>query len=151
MAGRRTTTRQKLDDAAMVHKMTGIAPSVAVHIPWDKPEDNDYTAMRQYAEAQGITIGAVNPNVFQDDEYKLGSLGNPDPGIQECALDHVIECCEIMRKTGSDLLSLWFADGTNYAGQDNLVSRKRRFEHNLAAVLQAPAGQQPHADRIQVL
>ncbi len=64
----------------MVNKMTGIAPSVAIHIPWDKPEDNDYAAMNAYAEAQGIPIGAVNPNVFQDDEYKLGSLGNPDAG-----------------------------------------------------------------------
>ncbi|HXV99353.1 MAG TPA: hypothetical protein VEC93_13100 [Anaerolineae bacterium] len=66
--GAATTTRQKIDDAAMVHKMTGIAPSVAIHIPWDRPEDNDYLAMCQYAEAQGIKIGAVNPNVFQDDE-----------------------------------------------------------------------------------
>jgi len=134
--GAATTTRQKLDDAAMVNKMTGIAPSVALHIPWDKPEDDDYTAMRQYAEAQGITIGAINPNVFQDFEYKLGSFGNPDPGIQERALDHVIECCAIMRKVDSDILSLWFADGTNYAGQDNLPDRKRRFERNLAAVYQ---------------
>lgn len=129
--GAAVTTREKLDDAAMVHKMTGIAPSVALHIPWDKPEDNDYTAMREYAEAQGITLGAINPNVFQDDEYRLGSLGNPDPGIREMALDHILECCEIMTKTGSRDLSLWFADGTNYAGQDSLRGRKRRFEQGL--------------------
>ena len=129
--GAAVTTREKLDDAAMVHKMTGIAPSVALHIPWDKPEDNDYTAMRQYAEAQGITLGAINPNVFQDDEYRLGSFGNPDPGIREMALDHILECCEIMTKTGSRDLSLWFADGTNYAGQDSLRGRKRRFEQGL--------------------
>jgi L-rhamnose isomerase/sugar isomerase len=139
--GAATTTQQKLDDAAMVHKMTGIAPSVAVHIPWDKPADEDYTAMRQYAEAQGIRIGAVNPNVFQDDEYKLGSLGNPDPAIQERALDHILECCEIMRKVNSNILSLWFADGTNYAGQDSLRLRKRRFERGLEAVKpHLPAG-----------
>jgi hypothetical protein len=97
--------------------------------------------MRQYAEAQGIRIGAVNPNVFQDDEYKLGSFGNPDPGVQERALDHVLECCEIMGKVNSDVLSLWFADGTNYAGQDSLRQRKRRFEHHLATVYsQLPAG-----------
>ncbi|HOU14929.1 MAG TPA: sugar isomerase, partial [Anaerolineae bacterium] len=89
--GAAVTTREKLDDAAMVHKMTGIAPSVALHIPWDKPEDNDYTAMREYAEAQGIKLGAINPNVFQDDEYRLGSFGNPDPGIREMALDHILE------------------------------------------------------------
>jgi len=94
--GAATTTRQKLDDAAMVHKMTGIAGSVAVHIPWDVPEDNDYVAMCQYAEEQGIRIGAVNPNVFQDEIYRLGSLGNPDSGAQEQALDHLLECCEIM-------------------------------------------------------
>ena len=129
--GAAVTTKEKLDDAAMVHKMTGIAPSVALHIPWDKPEDNDYDAMREYAEAQGIKLGAINPNVFQDDEYRLGSLGNPDPGIREMALDHIIECCDIMTKTGSNDLSLWFADGTNYAGQDNLRARKRRFELGL--------------------
>ncbi|MBP8292964.1 MAG: L-rhamnose isomerase [Caldilineaceae bacterium] len=138
--GAARTTPEKLDDAAMVHKMTGIAPTVAIHIPWDKPERDDYTAMRQYAEAQGIRIGAVNPNVFQDDEYKLGSFGNPDAGIQERALDHVLECCAIMGKVNSDVLSLWFADGTNYAGQDGLRQRKRRFEHHLATVYsQLPA------------
>lgn len=133
-AGAARTTDEKLDDAAMVHRMTGIAPTVAIHIPWDRPANDDYVAMRQYAEAQGIAIGAVNPNVFQDDEYRLGSLGNPDRGIQEQALDHLLECCEIMRKVDSDALSLWFADGTNYAGQDDLRARKRRFEEGLRAV-----------------
>jgi len=132
--GAATTTRQKLDDAAQVHKLTGIAPSVAIHIPWDTPEDGDYAAMRQYAEAQGVTIGAVNPNVFQDDAYRLGSLGNPSGATREQALDHLLECCEIMGKVGSDALSLWFADGTNYAGQDSLRGRKRRFEEGLKLV-----------------
>ena len=132
--GAATTTEQKLDDAAMVHQMTGISPTVAVHIPWDRPEDDDYDAMCQYAEAQGIRIGAVNPNVFQDDEYRLGSLGNPASGVQEQALDHILECCEIMPKLKSDILSLWFADGTNYAGQDSLRGRKRRFEAGLRLI-----------------
>ena len=132
--GAARTTHEKLDDAAMVHAMTGIAPSVAVHIPWDKPEDGDYAGMCQYAESKGITIGAVNPNVFQDDQYRLGSLGNPDPNVQEEALDHMLECCEIMGKLKSNALSLWFADGTNYAGQDNLRGRKRRFEDGLKQV-----------------
>ncbi len=132
--GAATTTQQKLDDAAMVHKMTGIAPSVAIHIPWDRPEDDDYVGMCQYAEERGVTIGAVNPNVFQDDEYRLGSLGNPHPAVQEQALDHILECCQIMTKVKSDLLSLWFADGTNYAGQDSLRGRKRRFEEGLRTV-----------------
>ena len=133
-AGAARTTREKLDDAAMVHKMTGIASSVAIHIPWDKPEDGDYDAMRQYARAQGITLGAVNPNVFQDQMYRLGSLGNPDAALREMALDHILECCQIMTKTHSDILSLWFADGTNYAGQDSLRARKHRFEENLRVV-----------------
>lgn len=139
--GAATTTRQKLDDAATVHKLTGIAGSVAIHIPWDKPEDGDYVAMCQYAEDQGIRIGAVNPNVFQDEIYRLGSLGNPDSGAQEQALDHLLECCEIMSKVKSDALSLWFADGTNYAGQDNLRGRKQRFERHLKTVYEhLPAG-----------
>jgi L-rhamnose isomerase / sugar isomerase len=132
--GAATTTRQKMDDAAMVHKLTGIAPTVAIHIPWDKPEDGDYIAMRQYAEDKGVRIGAVNPNVFQDDEYRLGSLGNPDAAVRQQALDHILECCEIMPKVNSDVLSLWFADGTNYAGQDSLRARKKRFEDALQAV-----------------
>ena len=129
--GAAVTTRQKLDDAAMVHRMTGIAPSVALHIPWDVPEDGDYGAMREYAEGQGIRLGAINPNVFQDFEYMLGSIAHPDVSVQEKALAHMVECCEIMKKTNSSILSLWFADGTNYAGQDNLRNRKKRVEKNL--------------------
>ena len=132
--GAATTTQEKLDDAAMVHKMTGIAPSVAIHIPWDRPEDDDYEAMCQYAEERGVAIGAVNPNVFQDEDYRLGSLGNPNPEVREMALDHILECCQIMTNVKSNLLSLWFADGTNYAGQDNLRDRKRRFEESLRTV-----------------
>jgi L-rhamnose isomerase/sugar isomerase len=132
--GAARTTREKIDDAATVHRMTGIAPSVAIHIPWDVPEDGDYAAFRQYAEEQGIRIGAVNPNVFQDDQYRLGSLGNPSPANRELALDHLLECCEIMTKVKSGVLSLWFADGTNYAGQDSLRGRKRRFEAGLVQI-----------------
>ena len=134
--GAARTTREKIDDAATVHKMTGIAPSVAIHIPWDKPEDGDYVAFRQYAEARGIAIGAVNPNVFQDEAYRLGSLGHPSNATREMAIDHIIECCDIMRKVNSDALSLWFADGTNYAGQDSLRARKRRFEAGLSLAYQ---------------
>lgn len=132
--GAATTTRQKIDDAATVHRMTGIAPTVAIHIPWDRPEDGDYAAMAEYAQARGLAIGAVNPNVFQDDEYRLGSLAHPQAGIREHALDHILECCAIMKTVKSDLLSLWFADGTNYAGQDSLRQRKHRFEENLSQV-----------------
>src|SRR5260221_5486603 len=126
---------EKLADAAYVHKLTGVAPSVAIHIPWDKTDD--WNAFRQEAESQGVKIGAVNPNVFQDDEYKLGSVCHPSPAVQEQAIAHMVECCEIMQATGSKLLSLWFADGTNYAGQDNLVARKHRMESALREVYKA--------------
>lgn len=117
---------EKIQDAAYIHKLSGIAPSLAVHIPWDKVDD--YTALGQFAKDQGITIGAVNPNLFQDDQYKLGSACNPSPSVREEAIAHMVECCEIMEKVGSDLLSLWFADGTNYAGQDSMSGRKKRLE-----------------------
>jgi len=132
--GAAVTTRQKIDDAAMVHRMTGIAPSIAIHIPWDLPEDGDFDALRQYAESSGIRIGAVNPNLFQNEAYKLGSLTNPDPSVQEIAREHILECCEIMLEVNSKILSLWFADGTNYAGQDNLRVRKRRLQENLRII-----------------
>lgn len=138
--GAAVTTPQKLDDASMVHKLTGVAPLVAIHIPWDRPEDGDYAAVRQYADEKGLRIGGVNPNVFQDDEYKFGSLTNPDPAIQERALERCIECCEIMSIVGSNGLSVWLADGTNYAGQDSLRGRKHRLLHNLETIYsQLPA------------
>lgn len=129
-----TTIRQKLDDAAVVYKLTGIASSVALHIPWDQPEDSDFGALRQYAEAQGISIGTVNPTLSQDKTYRLGSIGNPSTQVQAQALEQLIECCEIMAEVNSNVLSLWFADGTNYAGQDDLRARKRRIEDNLRHV-----------------
>lgn len=120
---------EKIADAAYMHKLTGVAPSIAIHIPWDKVDD--YAALSQYAKDRGIAIGAVNPNVFQDDQYKLGSVTNPSPAVREEGLAHLVECCEIMPKVGSDLLSLWFADGTNYAGQDSITERKHRMEEAL--------------------
>ncbi len=139
--GAARTVEEKLDDAALVHTLSGIAPSVAVHIPWDRPLNDDYAGMRQYAESKGVIIGAVNPNVFQAEDYRLGSLGNPSAAIREAALDHIIECCELMPVLGSDILSLWFADGTNYAGQDSLRARKLRFEQGLGVAYgRLPAG-----------
>ncbi|MBZ0292886.1 MAG: L-rhamnose isomerase [Anaerolineae bacterium] len=131
--------QEKLDDAGYIHKLTGVAPSVALHIPWDKTDDWD--AMAQYAEEQGVSIGAINPNVFQDDQYKLGSITHPSGTVREEAVAHMVECCEIMGKTGSQLLSLWFADGTNYAGQDSIRGRKHRMEEALAETYKhLPAG-----------
>lgn len=121
---------EKLADAGYIHKLTGVAPSVALHIPWDKVDDWD--GLAQYAQSQGVSIGAINPNVFQDDQYKLGSITHPSATVREEATAHLVECCDIMRKTGSGLLSLWFADGTNYAGQDNIRARKGRMEAALS-------------------
>ncbi|MBN1284590.1 MAG: L-rhamnose isomerase [Anaerolineae bacterium] len=123
---------EKIADAAYIHKLTGIAPTVALHIPWDKTDDWD--GLAGYAEGKGVGIGAINPNLFQDQEYKLGSITNPNPAVREQAIAHMVECCEIMKKTGSDILSLWFADGTNYAGQDSISGRKQRMEAALAEV-----------------
>jgi len=123
---------EKLADAGYVHRLTGIAPSVALHIPWDKVDD--WAALKQESEARGVRIGASNPNVFQDEQYRLGSLCSPSGAVQEQAIAHLVECCEIMAATGSDLLSLWFADGTNYAGQDSFRARKHRLEHGLRIV-----------------
>jgi len=135
--GAARNTREKLQDAAKVHSLTGIAPSVALHIPWDAPENGDYKEVSQLAKSLGLTIGAINPNVFQDQDYRLGSLGNPKPNVRARALAHIVECCDIMKKTGSQTLSLWFADGTNYPGQDSLRERKQRFESALVDVYAA--------------
>jgi L-rhamnose isomerase/sugar isomerase len=123
---------EKADDAAQVHKYTGVAPIMAVHIPWDKVDD--YAALSAHARDNGIRIGAVNANVFQDDDYKLGSVCNPDPKSRKKALAHLLECVDIMDATGSRDLKLWFADGTNYPGQDDISARQDRLAEALAAV-----------------
>src|SRR5580698_3573256 len=123
---------EKADDAAQVHKYTGVAPIMAVHIPWDKVDD--YEALSAHARDNGIRIGAVNANVFQDDDYKLGSVCNPDQKSRKKALAHLLECVDIMDATGSRDLKLWFADGTNYPGQDDIVARQDRLVEALAAV-----------------
>ena len=130
---------EKLDDAAYIHRLTGAAPTVALHIPWDRVDD--WPALGQYAAERGIGIGAINPNVFQDEIYKLGSICHPSAEVRERAVAHMIECCGIMAATGSDLLSVWLADGTNYAGQDSMGGRKARLEAALAEVYShLPAG-----------
>ncbi|MDZ7802002.1 MAG: L-rhamnose isomerase [Trueperaceae bacterium] len=124
------TVWEKIDDAAHVHALTGAAPGVAIHVPWDAVED--YDALGRYAEERGVRVGAVNPNLFQDDAYRLGSLTHPDDGVRRKALDRMRTCCDIMRATGSSDLSIWLADGTNYAGQDDLARRKAHLEEGLA-------------------
>jgi L-rhamnose isomerase/sugar isomerase len=130
---------ERIADAALVHRLTGCCPSVAVHVPWDLVDDWD--GLRRHSEEQGIRIGAVNPNLFGDDDYRLGSLAHPDPGVRRKALDHCLECVAIAQTVGSSIVSLWLADGTNYPGQDDLRGRFARLTESLAELYEAlPAG-----------
>ncbi|MFE5842499.1 L-rhamnose isomerase [Streptomyces niveus] len=126
------TPEEKLDDAARVHAHTGVAPTVALHIPWDKVDD--YGALAAYAAERGVKLGTVNANVFQDDDYKLGSVCHPDAAVRRKALGHLMECVDIMDATGSRDLKLWFSDGTNYPGQDDIRARQDRLSEALDAV-----------------
>ena len=121
---------ERIADAALVHRLTGCCPSVAIHVPWDRVDD--WPELGAYAEDRGIRIGAVNPNLFGDDAYRLGSLCHPDRSVRERALDHCLECVAIAGQVGSSLLSLWLADGTNYPGQDDLRARFGRLLESLA-------------------
>ncbi|MFF3346239.1 L-rhamnose isomerase [Streptomyces sp. NPDC002779] len=126
------TPQEKLEDAAQVHTFTGVAPTVALHIPWDKVED--YAALAKFAEERGVKLGAINSNTFQDDDYKLGSICHPEAAVRRKAVDHLLECVDIMDATGSTDLKLWFADGTNYPGQDDIRGRQDRLAEGLAEV-----------------
>ncbi|NUT42238.1 MAG: L-rhamnose isomerase [Thermoactinospora sp.] len=123
---------EKLADAAQVHAFTGVAPTVALHIPWDKVDD--YAHLAAHARDHGVAIGAINSNVFQDDDYKLGSVTHPDRAVRRKATDHLLECVDIMDATGSDTLKLWFSDGINYPGQDDLRARQDRLAESLKEV-----------------
>ena len=120
---------EKVADAAQVNKFTGSTPSVALHIPWDKVED--YAKLAAHAKELGVVLGTINSNTFQDDDYKLGSVCNPDEKIRAKAVSHLLECIEIMDITGSQDLKLWFADGTNYPGQDSIRERQERLSESL--------------------
>ncbi|WP_151772414.1 L-rhamnose isomerase [Streptomyces abyssomicinicus] len=126
------TPWEKLDDAAKVHEFTGVAPKVSLHIPWDRVDD--YTALAAYAAERGLRLGAINSNTFQDDDYRLGSVCHPDAKVRRKAVGHLLECVDIMDATGSSDLKLWFADGTNYPGQDDVVARQDRLAAALAEV-----------------
>ncbi|MGY3340139.1 L-rhamnose isomerase/sugar isomerase [Streptomyces filamentosus] len=123
---------EKLDDAAEVHARTGAAPKVSLHIPWDRVDD--YAALAAYAKERGLELGAINSNTFQDDDYRLGSVCHPDPKVRRKAVDHLLDCVDIMDATGSKDLKLWFADGTNYPGQDDIAARQDRLAESLAEV-----------------
>jgi L-rhamnose isomerase / sugar isomerase len=137
--GAARTLREKLADAAEVNKVTGMCQSVAIHIPWDKVDD--WQAVKDYANALGLRIGAVNPNLFQEDVYRLGSLCHFDKAIRQQAVAHVVECIQIAQAVDSNIISLWLADGTNYPGQDDLRRRRYRLLDSLQTIYAAlPAG-----------
>ena len=123
---------EKIADAAQVHRYTGVAPTVALHIPWDKVDD--YAALGRHAHDQGVALGTINSNTFQDTDYMLGSVCHPDARIRRKAVDHLLECVDIMDATGSRDLKLWFADGTNYPGQDDIRGRQERLAESLRVV-----------------
>jgi len=123
---------EKVADAAQVHRFTGVAPRVALHIPWDKVED--YPKLAAFAAECRVEIGTINSNVFQDNDYMLGSVTNPDPRVRRRATDHLLECVDVMDATGSATLKLWFSDGTNYPGQDDTAARQDRLAEALAEV-----------------
>lgn len=123
---------EKIADAAQVNSFTGTAPTVALHIPWDRVED--YGHLAEHATELDVRIGAINSNVFQDNDYMLGSVTNPDPTVRRKAIDHLLGCIDIMDATGSRDLKLWFSDGTNYPGQDDTRARQDRLAVALAEV-----------------
>ncbi|MFJ6752917.1 MULTISPECIES: L-rhamnose isomerase [unclassified Streptomyces] len=135
-AGVPRTPQEKLDDAAKVHEFTGAAPTVALHIPWDRVEGGaaGYESLAKYADDRGLKLGTINSNVFQDDDYKLGSVTHPDPAVRRKATGHLLECVDIMDATGSRDLKLWFSDGTNYPGQDDIRARQDRLAEALRTV-----------------
>src|SRR6478736_5149554 len=142
--GAARTVWERIDDAALVHRLTGCCPSVALHIPWDSVDD--WKVLRDYAAERGIRIGAINPNLFGDDLYRLGSLCHPDVRVRAQALEHCRQCIEIAQQVGSSIISLWLADGTNYPGQDDLRDRHAR----LAAGLEELYGLLPPDTRLLV-
>jgi L-rhamnose isomerase/sugar isomerase len=134
------TPYEKVDDAATVHRFTGVAPSVALHIPWDRVDD--WSKLTSYAEDRGVALGTINSNVFQDTDYMLGSVTHPQARIRRKATDHLLECVDIMDATGSRDLKLWFSDGTNYPGQDNIAARQDRLAAALREVYGRLGGHQ---------
>ncbi|GAA5190799.1 L-rhamnose isomerase [Rugosimonospora acidiphila] len=123
---------EKIADAAQVHRYTGVAPTVSLHIPWDLVDD--YHKLASHAESLGVRIGVINSNTFQDNDYMLGSVTHADPAVRRKAVDHLFACVDVMDATGSPDLKLWFADGTNYPGQDDFRARQDRLAESLSKV-----------------
>ncbi|UYM03347.1 L-rhamnose isomerase [Solicola gregarius] len=126
------TVEEKVADAATVHRFTGLAPAVSLHIPWDLVDD--YTALRAYAGELGVSIGTINSNTFQDDDYKLGALTHVDRKVRQKAIDHHFECIDVMNATGSRDLKIWLAEGSNYPGQGDIRGRQDRLAQSLQTI-----------------
>ena len=139
-AGTPRTVQEKLTDAAKVNELTGLAPSVALHIPWDTVDD--YAALKRFAADLGVALGTINSNTFQDDLYKFGSLTHVDDSVRQKAIDHHYECIEIMHQTGSQDLKIWLADGTNYPGQGDIRGRQDRLADSLAQIYERLGAEQ---------
>jgi len=130
-----TTIEEKFSDAAQVHAFTGACPTLALHVQWDLPHGlQDVPEVEKLAKRFAIRPGSINPNIFQNQEYKYGSLGNPDPAIRRTATGHILECVAIANALASRDVSPWFADGSNYPGTQNIRTRIRYFEEGLAEV-----------------
>lgn len=123
---------EKIADAAQVHRYTALAPTVALHIPWDKVDS--YDELRKHAEDHGVALGTVNSNTFQDDDYRFGALTHEDAAVRRKAIDHHLECIDIMHATGSRDLKIWLAEGSNYPGQADLRGRQDRLHESLAEI-----------------
>ena len=137
------TIDEKLADAGRVHALTGACPTVALHVQWDLPGGAaDVPAVQRAAAAAGVRPGAINPNFFQDQQYRFGSFGNPDPAVRSHAHRHGLESIEIMHALGSRDLSCWFADGSNYPGSQSMRDRKRWFEEGLRLLHESLADDQ---------
>ena len=126
------TVFEKVADAAQVNAYTGLAPKVALHIPWDKVDDG--AALVDYATEVGVELGTVNSNTFQDEDYKFGSLAHHDPAVRNKAIAHHLDCLDIMSKIGSRDLKIWLADGTNYPGQGDIRRRQDWLADSLAKI-----------------
>lgn len=123
---------EKISDAAQVNRLTGLAPRVALHIPWDKVDD--FGQLRAHAEVNGVELGTINSNTFQDEEYKFGSLASTDARARQRAIDHHFDCIDIMGQTGSRDLKIWLADGSNYPGQNDMRARQDALADSLAQI-----------------
>ena len=126
------SVEEKIADAATVHRFTGLAPKVALHIPWDLVDD--FGKLKAFAADQGVALGTINSNTFQDDDYKLGSLTHADPKVRQKAVEHNLDCIEVMNQTGSRDLKIWLADGTNYPGQGDIRARQDWLAEGLRTI-----------------